>query len=224
MGLTEILLSAFLAVGDPVLYVLLGLSVVTVACSLERLVVIVKHRRSDRLTEHRIEHSLALAQKDNGELLETLRNDKSALAGIFAAALATPTWEAQRFDEEVGALSIRYRKSLERGLVVLASIGSNAPFIGLFGTVLGIIKAFNDLGMASTMNANIVMKGISEALVATGMGLLVAIPTVIAYNFFQNAAELQLDRVESLKKLLLARLPVASVSAPVPAKDEHRGS
>jgi biopolymer transport protein ExbB len=73
---------------------------------------------------------------------------------------------------------------LDQRLGILATFGNNAPFIGLFGTVLGVIDAFHRLGSAGDFAVNAVMGGISEALVATAMGLFVAIPCVIAYNYF----------------------------------------
>ena len=78
------------------------------------------------------------------------------------------------------------RQKLDQGLVVLGTLGNNAPFIGLFGTVIGIIKAFHDLASAPQGGPSVVMSGISEALVATAVGLMVAIPAVIAYNTFQR--------------------------------------
>lgn len=81
------------------------------------------------------------------------------------------------------------RVHLERNLTVLASIGSNAPFIGLFGTVLGIIRAFHELSGDLTGGANVVMGAISEALVATAVGIFVAIPALAAYNGFMRKVE-----------------------------------
>lgn len=81
------------------------------------------------------------------------------------------------------------RVHLERNLTLLASIGSNAPFIGLFGTVLGIIRAFHSLSGDLTGGADVVMGAISEALVATAVGIFVAIPALAAYNGFQRKVE-----------------------------------
>ncbi len=86
------------------------------------------------------------------------------------------------------------RVHLERNLTFLASVGSNAPFIGLFGTVLGIIRAFADLVGNLDGGADVVMAGISEALVATAVGIFVAVPAVVAYNAFQR----QVDKLEAL--------------------------
>ena len=77
------------------------------------------------------------------------------------------------------------RRRLERGLTFVGTVGANAPFIGLFGTVLGIIKAFRDLAIAEQAGPSVVMSGISEALVATAVGLLVAIPAVVIFNIFK---------------------------------------
>ena len=131
MGLTEVILKLALIGGDPVLYILLLMSVISVAVIIERIIVIKK-----------VEKTLL----------------------------------------EYSPLELKL--TLEKRLGILATFGNNAPFIGLFGTVLGVIKAFYDLGNSSEFGVKVVMQGISEALVATAMGLFVAIPSVIAYNYF----------------------------------------
>ena len=106
----------------------------------------------------------------------------------------------------------RLRTELERNLGVLGTLGNNAPFIGLFGTVLGIIKAFADLARNQAGGAGAVMSGISEALVATGVGLMVAIPAVIAFNFFQGKVRKAMARVDTVAHLLLAGLPAGAAA------------
>jgi biopolymer transport protein ExbB len=98
--------------------------------------------------------------------------------------------ESQRRLEEIGS-------DLRRGMNVLASVGSTAPFVGLLGTVIGIITAFNALGASSTAGIASVMIGISEALAETALGLLVAIPAVLLFNYLSarvNLIELALTR------------------------------
>jgi len=88
---------------------------------------------------------------------------------------------------------------LERGLAFLATTGSSAPFVGLFGTVIGIMAAFRDIGAAGSASLAVVAPGIAEALVATAAGLAAAIPAVIAYNY-ANARLLQmLERIEDFQ-------------------------
>lgn len=87
---------------------------------------------------------------------------------------------------------------LEKRLGILATFGNNAPFIGLFGTVLGIINAFHSLSKeGSEFGVNVVMGGISEALIATATGLFVAIPSVIAYNYFVRKIKMILLEMEA---------------------------
>ena len=97
--------------------------------------------------------------------------------------------------QEIVQKGIRQRRKVfESGLLFLGTLGNNAPFIGLFGTVLGVVAAFKELGAASANMAAAggsggmgnVMSGISEALIATAIGILVAIPAVIAFNIFQK--------------------------------------
>jgi biopolymer transport protein TolQ len=82
--------------------------------------------------------------------------------------------------------AVARRKRLERLLPVLATTGSTSPFIGLFGTVWGIMTSFQEIGMKGSANLAVVAPGISEALVATAIGLAAAIPAVVAYNHFSN--------------------------------------
>ena len=95
---------------------------------------------------------------------------------------------------------------MERYLVVLGTMGNTAPFVGLFGTVVGIIKAFRDLALAGAGGPAVVAKGIAEALVATAGGLAVAIPAVIVYNFFQRRVKSLSVEMEVVSSRLLVML------------------
>ncbi len=101
---------------------------------------------------------------------------------------------------------VRARLSWEKNLSVLATIGANAPFVGLFGTVLGIIKAFHDLSQQAGAGAQGVTAGISEALIATAVGILVAIPAVVAFNLFQRKVKSGLAEAEALKSFLVGKI------------------
>jgi len=79
---------------------------------------------------------------------------------------------------------LRERRTLEGGLAVLASVGSTAPFVGLFGTVWGIMSAMKDISRVGNASIDVVAGPIGEALIATGIGIAVAIPAVLAFNFF----------------------------------------
>ena len=106
---------------------------------------------------------------------------------------------------------IREKVLLEKNLVILATLGNNAPFIGLFGTVLGIIKAFNDLALTGQSGIAVVMSGISSALIATALGIFVAIPAVVANNYFASRLKHVQSNTESLSHIVMALLRLPEV-------------
>jgi biopolymer transport protein ExbB len=108
------------------------------------------------------------------------------------------------------------RPALDANLSILATIGANAPFIGLMGTVLGIIRAAHDLTQEATNSSpNTVMAGVFEALVATAVGLFVAIPAVVAFNLFQRTVRKRIAQTDSLAHLILstARIDARAAAA-----------
>ena len=108
----------------------------------------------------------------------------------------------QSVEEAMKSALVIERGLLEKNLVVLSTMGNNAPFIGLLGTVLGVIKAFNDLGVAGSAGVSVVMTGISAALIATAFGILLAIPAVIANNYFQTRLRRMASNTQSLIHLM----------------------
>lgn len=109
----------------------------------------------------------------------------------------------------LGAEKQRYEKHLD----VLATIASNAPYVGLFGTVLGIVRAFGDLASDVTEASSAVMAGMAEALVATALGLLVAIPALVAFNVFKFKVRRSLGNAQQLMRLVVAELKAGRAPA-----------
>ena len=182
--LTQRLLSLSLAGTEWVIYLLVFLSVFSVAMILER-VMVLRRKRGD-LT--RLE-SVLLQLFKKGDIAgaeNILMNEMSSGAKIALSVIRTI--EAKSLDpQEALAIALSQEKlELESRFALLGTLGSNAPFLGLFGTVLGIIKAFHDLSLNAQGGPAVVMAGISEALVATALGLFVAIPAVCAYNYFSR--------------------------------------
>ena len=127
----------------------------------------------------------ALAAEDVAAAAKAAKANPGAAARVL---LEPDNLEAALSDE---------KRHLEGRLLWLGTLGNNAPFVGLFGTVLGVIKAFHDLA-ESGAGPEVVMSGLSEALVATAVGLLVAIPSVLAYNFLQKKLRDLLSETEAL--------------------------
>ena len=158
---------------------------------------------SGNMTEAmRIARERAEKQKDQSPDLES---------GLAAALLNHTRGGVEKSSADVlGEVAqdsvLRTRLLWDRNLAILATIGSNAPFVGLFGTVLGIIKAFHDLSQQAATGVQGVSSGISEALIATAVGILVAIPAVVAFNLFQRKVRSALTEAEALKSFLIGKM------------------
>lgn len=187
-----------------VLWLLVGLSVLVVAVALERALYVILNSAPRAAFEE------AMGAFLGGGSREDLERRLTGMRGLeprvlLAALSAAKKAPAAAEDALVGTLTFE-KLRLERGLIIVGTVASNAPFIGLFGTVLGIIKAFNDLSLSTEESAGAVMAGISEALVATAVGLVVAIPAVVIYNYFSRRIRESTGRMESIGSLVLSRL------------------
>ena len=204
MSLEERMLAFALLWAGWVLWLLVGLSVICVAVAVERAIYLV----INTTPAVKLQAALAkfLSRGDADSFRQELDGMKGVEARVLAAGLEASKHGPDAAEEAIAGTIVFEKARLDRFLIVLGTTGSNAPFIGLFGTVLGIIKAFNDLANMDAEGASAVMAGISEALVATAIGLIVAIPAVVLYNFFQRLIKAQMARVESLSHLVLARL------------------
>lgn len=197
MNLQE-LFSGFGIVGMAVILCLLGLSIYSISVS------IAKFRRFRAATLQSLSFLPAFGRCLNeGKLhnaISTARQHRRshvarvALAGVteFASAgqsggdAATRVEMTSRALERSSAMTLA---EMKQGLGELATIGSTAPFIGLFGTVVGIINAFRGIAASGSGGIASVSSGIAEALIATALGIFVAIPAVMAFNYFTNTLE-----------------------------------
>jgi biopolymer transport protein ExbB len=189
------------AAATGILFLLIGLSVVQVAILVERTVTFATSRVSARRMR---ELKLAL---ERGRLDEIETGGAASLPErVLGVGLRRAGDGADAADEVMRAQLAERRLGLERRLSFLATLGNNAPFIGLLGTVLGIMHAFANLSMTGGQVSAEVMSGISEALVSTGVGLIVALPAVIAFNWFQRVIKARVVAAETLSGALLAHL------------------
>ncbi len=217
-----------------VMWLMILLSVVSVAIMLERGWFYWSLR--DDITR--------LAQKLRDELRRgdfdaaraALEKSPSAEAAVVVAGLLEADRGAKAADEAMAGAMALQRMKLERRLAFLGTLGNNAPFIGLFGTVIGVVEAFEQLGkQGSATAANAaqaaasvgapqeVMAAIAEALVATAVGLVVAIPAVAAYNYYMRLSKSILANTDALSHVLLSYLaappePIRSTPAPKAAE------
>jgi biopolymer transport protein ExbB/biopolymer transport protein TolQ len=207
MILIQKLLAIAQVAGSVVLYLLLGLSVLSIGMIIERWWFF-RRRRIDNDALGR-EVLKRLDSGDQAGVNTLLASSRSVEAEVLGAAMKWYEAGPESFQEVLTGTMRQARKKLEGGLLFLGTLGNNAPFIGLFGTVLGIVTAFRELGAGAGATSGAmgnVMSAIAEALVATAVGILVALPAVIAYNTFQKKAGQIEDNVGTLGNLVVAQM------------------
>ncbi|HEY3233659.1 MAG TPA: MotA/TolQ/ExbB proton channel family protein [Polyangiaceae bacterium] len=196
-----------------VMWLLVGLSVISVAIMLERGWFYFTLR--DDLGKLAVQLRDFLKNGDLAGARKRLGQSPCAEAAVVSAGLDHADRGARAAEEAMAGAAALQRIKLERRLAFLGTLGNNAPFIGLFGTVIGVVDAFAALakqdaamtaGKAQAMAPAEVMAAIAEALVATAIGLAVAIPAVVMYNWFQRHSKSILANTEALSRVLLAHL------------------
>jgi biopolymer transport protein ExbB len=185
-----------------VLWLLVVLSVISVGVMIERAAFFLARRLKSADEVQR-----RLLAGDLSGAAAAVEGRAGLEAAVVRAAAEHAAKGPQALREVISATVERGRIDYERRLAFLGTLGNNAPFVGLFGTVLGIIRAFFDLARnPAAGGASTVMAGISEALVATAVGLFVALPAVVAYNLFQRALRRSTQRANALGHAAVAHL------------------
>jgi biopolymer transport protein ExbB len=201
MRITEHILAFTLLGSEWVLWLLVLLSILSVAVMVERGIAM-SGRLADFETLTEKLHK-TLASGDSNAAREILGAPRCPEVRVALCGLdELPRGSTAAIEAMASARSCE-RLALEKHLGILGTLGNNAPFIGLFGTVIGIIKAFADLAKNQGGGAAVVMSGIAEALVATAVGLMVALPAVVAFNIFQGRIRRTMGRVDALAHMIL---------------------
>lgn len=183
-----------------VLWLLIALSVAALAVVIERAVLFISSR--DDTNRLRAELRRLLRDKDLELARRRLEESPSFEARVAAAGLGADGVAAA--EERMQGESELCKLSMERNLALLGTLGNNAPFIGLLGTVIGIVRSFRELQSSSGQVSAGLMAEIGEALVATAVGLLVALPAVAAFNLFQRVIRARMGRATALAHEILA--------------------
>jgi biopolymer transport protein ExbB/TolQ len=217
MSITERLLTFALLGSEWVLWLLILLSVLSVAVMVERYLSF--RQRSPDLEALAPKLLRLLSQGDILGAKEALGVPRASAVRVGLAGIEELRGGRQVVLEAMASARARERLWLERNLGILGTLGNNAPFIGLFGTVLGIIRAFADLAKNEGGGAAAVMSGMSEALVATAMGLLVAIPAVVAFNIFQSKVRRILGGIDAMAHLILSAAPGSQTGSDAGSSD-----
>lgn len=194
-----------------ILYLLVCLSVFALTIAIERAVLffssrddVLALRRELRQLLHDGNLELARKRLEHSPSFEA----RVAVAGLDSENAASAE-ERMRGENQVARLT------MERNLAFLGTLGNNAPFIGLLGTVIGIVRAFRELAHSKGQVSAALMAEIGEALIATAIGLMVALPAIVAFNVFQRTIRARLGRADALSGEVLAHLKSGS---PTPAE------
>ncbi|MDD5656155.1 MAG: MotA/TolQ/ExbB proton channel family protein [Elusimicrobia bacterium] len=190
---------------DSFTLVILGLcSIVSITFMIERWWTI---RKAQADGDAVLAHVHKLLQEGKAEAAQQYcQRQSAAVAQTIHYGLQHSGRPRRDLEELLASKRMEEKLKLERNLGVLGTLGNIAPFIGLFGTVVGIIKAFRDLALSGGGGPAVVAKGIAEALVATAAGLMVAIPAVILYNYFMRKVKAISVEMEVASTRLLVML------------------
>ena len=196
-------LTAFAMLGAGwVMWLLVILSVICLAIVLERAYYLFATRGN--VDELRRELMKRLKAGDTQGAEKMLGASKAVEARIVHAALEGDERSPEVFEERLAGAALTARLAMERNLAFLGTVGNNAPFLGLLGTVIGVIRAFQALEEGAGQVTSGLMAEIGEALVATAIGILVALPAVAFFNLFQRVVRARLARADSLGREILA--------------------
>jgi biopolymer transport protein ExbB len=204
MNITERFLAFTLLGANWVLWLLIILSILSFAVMIERIWFFATH--SVDVQSLMADLRRLLAKGNLGDARARVKGSDCTEMIVVAAGLNEVERGTDAVSEAMVGVKVKERMRLERNLVFLGTLGNNAPFIGLFGTVIGIIKAFHDLAGNQAGGVAVVMAGISEALVATAVGLLVALPAVVGFNYFNRRVRGVIANTDALAHVVLAQL------------------
>jgi biopolymer transport protein ExbB/TolQ len=170
--------------GDWVIYILFFFSVLAVSVIIERIIIV---NRTSNYQEKILPELTKKLEEGPEEALKALKRD--SLLYRVARELADCAADGagpQAMERHLDTRLAVERRNLEKRTLILGTLGNNAPFVGLLGTVLGVIRAFHDLGATAGQGPEVVMEGISQALIATAVGIFVALPCVASFNFLKK--------------------------------------
>ncbi len=190
--------------GGVAMYPLVLCSVLCLAIGLERIWFLVRAARGNAALGELLQG--LLGANPAGDVADQCTKGDSPLARVMQATLAFRSPRPQAREKALQRALSRETARLERYLPILATIGSVSPFVGLFGTVLGIMRAFRDIGLAGSAGGAVVAAGIAEALVTTATGLIVAVIAVIAYNHLMTWAQGIITNTELSAEELVAAI------------------
>jgi biopolymer transport protein ExbB/TolQ len=203
-----------------VLWLLIALSVLSVGIMIDRALWF----RSRDVDSERFTRELrgAFERNELGRIESKYKDDPAVPVRVALRGIAEVERGPEAVAEAMQSERIRWRNAGDRHLIVLGTLGNNVPFIGLFGTVLGVINAFENLRKKTAEAEDLTLDLIAEALAATAFGLLVAIPAVIAFNYFSRKMKVLLGSADEAAHTVMAMVHGAQHTKPAAKKADDK--
>ena len=199
---------------SPVMLVILGCSIVTMAFALERLLYFMRRRDPIlQLVKATLDH---VREGDMRAAVHEMSRSRHPLGPVAVEVLQSAHLRAEAIEEKLQMALSEQRLLLERNLGVLGTMGNTAPLIGLLGTVWGIMRAFHDMASTGSAGPSVVAAGVAEALFTTAAGLLVAVPAVLLFNHFSRRIAVMLTVAENQARTIKLALESAQHEPPAP--------
>jgi biopolymer transport protein ExbB/TolQ len=199
-----------------VLWLLIALSVISIGVMIDRAL---WFRGRDVDTEKFTRELRGAFERDELDRLETKYKDDPAVpVQVAMRGIAERARGPEAVAEAMHGERARWRNAADRNLIILGTLGNNVPFVGLFGTVLGVINAFEHLRQKTEAATDRTLDLVAEALAATAFGLLVAIPAVVAFNFFSRKMKVLLGSADECAHTVLMLVHGPSSASPAEKK------
>jgi biopolymer transport protein ExbB len=205
---------SFINRGGPAMYGLLICSIAAVAIVIERLVFFAQQHGNSKELLRQI--GAKISQDDITGAIKVCRQNKGMLPKILEFGLLRGNKNRADITDALSIALMEHLNSLERNLAVIGTIAVIAPFVGLFGTVLGIIRAFEDIALKGNSTPAVVAAGVSEALITTAAGLFVAVIAVVFFNYFRSRIKVYNQEMIVAANKLAEMLHFHNVGEPIP--------
>lgn len=200
--------------GGPAMWMLLALSIVAVAIVIERLLFFASQHSDSKALLRALGQKIA--SDDLAGAIKVCEQNKGMLPKILEFGLKRGEKNRADITDALSIALMEHLNSLERNLAVIGTIAVIAPFVGLFGTVLGIIRAFQDIALKGNSTPAVVAAGVSEALITTAAGLFVAVVAVIFFNYFKSRIKSYNQEMIVAANQLAEMLHFHNTGSPIP--------
>ncbi len=205
-----------IASGGPAMWALLLLSIIAIAIVIERLMFFASQHSDSKGLLRSLGQKIA-ADDLNGAI-KVCQSNKGMLPKILEFGLKRGEKNRADITDALSIALMEHLNALERNLGIIGTIAVIAPFVGLFGTVLGIIRAFQDIALKGNSTPAVVAAGVSEALITTAAGLFVAVVSVIFFNYFKARIKTYNQEMIVAANQLAEMLHFHNTGAPIPTE------